>query len=308
MNSKVTIIIFAFISISSCQDFDHQACSSGNADCIEKTFCGADSTKTELTSCGSTKICCPKEWNYLKLKAPTCGILNFDVPLSSVKLPSTASIIENGRHICLGVLINPRVVMTSTHCAAAKDLNSLKVELGVWQKQSVIQYKEERGVSKIINHPIAELSLIILDSAASDNVFVSSMCLPNQNEKFINASCILLGDDQTSSDKINTENLKVKNCANDDTICAVNTGSAKPYQGSGLICPINQKSVKSYQLAGIFVSESNNSLDFVDIAQYRTWVDDIMKDLKFSTKSYIYKPIPRVRICIGAWFLRVCFG
>lgn len=273
--------------------------------CVEHVFCAEKfESESSIVSCGPKKVCCDKYFDTKTVKLPTCGMLKFDVPKRSLKLPWSVSIEENTKQICTGTLINPQVVMTTGQCLSGKQPNEFKIKLGFWGVGHNFIIKESRDVEKIVLHPNFvhgktndDLALIVLKTPSPDNAYIGPICLANSEQTFNGKSCVLLGFEENPAYKSNVEDLKVTSCsefpeivASARSICTEkNSGMTMNSMGAGLVCETDDK--LSYQLAGVFQhgSDSRPSV-FVNVADYRTWIDNIMTDLKFGSKSYTYDP------------------
>lgn len=227
----------------------------------------------------------------------------FASPLSSVKLPWSVSIQQNGKQKCSGTIINQRVIITSGQCVEGVNPSSLNVKLGTWgSANDTLSYEEDRKVSQIIVHPSNKnLALVVLQTASSHNVFVGPMCIPLDDENFEGSSCVLLGNEPKSATIKNVENMEVTPCSNypklaalvpPNSICTEKNEdmTLNNHQGAGLVCKYEDNE-KTYQLAGIMIDGNDRTPSvFVNVASYREWIDQTMEKLGFDSSSYINDP------------------
>lgn len=251
-------------------------------------------------------MCCKKSNNMLNIPISSCGTQSFGkIDLDSIKLPWSVKIEDNGTEICFGSIINPRVIVTLAQCVDGRDTKKLIVSLGSWSHEH-FEYDEEREVDRIIFHPkfvenemTDDIALVILKTASSNNVFVNPICLPHNETTFDTKSCFLLGNDDDTTKTMNVQNLTVMSCENDQKLSAIIPKNSICIEkssyimsnslGAGLVCKIDDGD--AFELAGIFQQGNDfTTSSFVNIADYRTWIDEIMTQLELKPESYIYDP------------------
>jgi hypothetical protein len=239
-----------------------------------------------------------------------------------LKLPWSVEIVENGKRVCTGSLINSRVVLTAGQCVSGK--SSLAINLGFWGLGSNFEVHEKREVEKTILHPSFvngqlndDVALIVLKTAAPNNAFINPICLATaEDHSFEGKSCILLGYEEKSAPRMNIENMIVESCSKHpklaasipkNSICTAKNQDLSLMNsiGAGLVCAIDEEN-NAYQMAGIFLHGTDFTPSvYVNISDYVQWIDEQMKSLGFDEGSYVFDPTASR---FFNWsYLRACF-
>jgi hypothetical protein len=264
-------------------------------------------------------ICCSKDMNYKVNTSPTCGLSNVvgagfyneakGDNAQFAEFPSVASIEEGSTKLCSGSLIDENVVITSASCVDGKDASSLKVRLGSWRTNSNNprpDTEEVIQVNKIILHSShvkqlePNVALLVLKSSANLNMYINTACLPSSEQNFEGKSCIVVGwrNGKSASDDLKKSTVNTQSCQGafgrslrvpEKSICA--QLEQKVEEGASLLCQV-EDSQFNYIQAGIALSNPSQ-LDstptvFINTADFRSWVDQTMKNEGMETSSYSY--------------------
>lgn len=230
-------------------------------------------------------------------------------------------------YVCGGSLIHPSVVLTGAHCVQNKSPQQLKVRGGEWdtQTKNEIYPDQDREVAEIVVHPefykgglFNDIALLFLTAPMTLDEGIQTVCLPPQDAKFDRQRCFasgwgkdVFGKDGTyqvilkkidlpvvppgqCQTALRTTRLGSKFVLHKSFMCAggeKGKDTCKGDGGSPLVCPI-QGSYEHYYQAGVVawgVGCGENQIPgiYVDVAHFRSWIDQEMHKRQLDNKSYI---------------------
>lgn len=230
---------------------------------------------------------------------------------------------------CGGSVIHAKAVLTAAHCVAGKDATSFKVRAGEWdtQTKNEIFIHQDQDVESMVVHSQYsranlknDIALLFLQTPLELGFHISPVCLPPQDLSFENARCFAsgwgkdvfgkAGKYQVILKKIELPIVTHNQCEtsmrgtrlgsrfklSDTFICAggeQGKDTCKGDGGSPLVCPVFGESERYYQSGivawGIGCGENQVPGVYVNVARFRNWIDEKMRNQKLSTNQYTYK-------------------
>uniref|UniRef100_A0A1Y9HAE1 Phenoloxidase-activating factor 2 n=1 Tax=Anopheles farauti TaxID=69004 RepID=A0A1Y9HAE1_9DIPT len=229
---------------------------------------------------------------------------------------------------CGGSLIHPLVVLTAAHCVQNKKAEEIKVRLGEWDTQNTyeIYNNQDRNVLEIVTHAeyykgglFNDVALLFLDKPAELMETVNTICLPPADFNFDLSRCFASGWGKDVFGKEGTYQVILKKTElpimpreqcqsalrttrlgqrfklHASFICAggeKGRDTCKGDGGSPLVCPIPGTNNYFYQAGmvawGIGCGEDGIPGVYVNVAKFRGWIDDHLRQRNIGDSSYIY--------------------
>lgn len=227
---------------------------------------------------------------------------------------------------CGGSLVNQKVVITAAHCV--DDNKKYKVRLGEWDTQidSEIFPNKEVNVETIIIHPnykskvlFNDIAILILTEPVTITENIDVTCLPTSNSISTATECYTTGwgKDSFGKDgkyqvilkKIELPIVNRNKCQQQlrqtrlgkyfrldpSFICAggeEGKDACKGDGGSPLVCAIPGHPDRYEQVGivawGIGCGEKDIPGVYVNVAMFRSWIDQQLKNHNIDVSSYIY--------------------
>lgn len=228
---------------------------------------------------------------------------------------------------CGGSLITPNVVLTAAHCVEGKAPNILKVRAGEWDTQTKNELfpHSDHSVSDVVIHDKFykgglhnDVALLFLKDSIPLAEHINTVCLPPQNQIFDGKRCFVTGwgkdvfgkegKYQAILKKIELPTVPHPKCQenlrktrlgrrfilHESFMCAggePGKDSCKGDGGSPLVCPVDGKPGHYYQAGivawGIGCGEANVPGVYVNIAKFRTWIDQKLAAKNLPATAYV---------------------
>merc|ERR1712080_205515 len=96
------------------------------------------------------------------------------------EFPWQGSLKRSGRHFCGGTLISESWVVTATHCIDAVSINQVRVTVGDHRLNGNDAGQKDYSVSRVVNAPRSDLSLVKLSSRVKLSSTVKAARLPDK--------------------------------------------------------------------------------------------------------------------------------
>ncbi|XP_029712974.2 inactive CLIP domain-containing serine protease A30 [Aedes albopictus] len=232
---------------------------------------------------------------------------------------------------CGGTLIDASVVITSANCESLKPNTKLSIAVGVWNLSNPDENWQIRKVVNIIKHPgfkldsrISSIALLVLDDQVDFTPRINRICLPEPDIDLSQSMCFVTGWGgsepavRSRMKLVEMQRIKHGQCEaavrkivrghyqlNPSFLCAredLNNHICSFDVGSPLFCSIPGRENQFYQV-GIFVwnqfvqqnpvcGDNVGTVNlFVDIQQFKKWIDDKMEENDRSSNIYTPQPL-----------------
>lgn len=228
---------------------------------------------------------------------------------------------------CGGSLIAPNVVMTTAHCVADQQKESLVVRGGEWdtQTKNELYAHQDLRVREVIVHEsfnkrnlANDIALLIMEQPFVLAANIQPVCLPPVNTKFDGQNCVASGwgknifgkegKYQVILKKVQLPIVSHDKCEADlhktrlthrfrldkSFICAGGAGqdTCRGDGGSPLVCPIPGIPNHYYQAGivawGIGCNEPGVPAVYVNVPLFRNWIDQQLSQRHVEAKHYTY--------------------
>lgn len=220
-------------------------------------------------------------------------------------------------YVCGGSLIDAGVVLTAAHCVDKKEPQILKIRAGEWDTQTKDEIfpHQDRQVRDYVIHPeyyrgglYNDIALLFLTSPVEIVENVNTVCLPGHGEIFDGSRCFasgwgkdLFGKEgkyqvilkrvelpivprEPCIHKLRDTRLGKHFVLHHSFICAGGERGKDTCKGDGgspLVCPIHNSPGRYSQAGivswGIGCGEHETPGVYVNVAQFRKWIDEQMK-------------------------------
>lgn len=225
---------------------------------------------------------------------------------------------------CAGSLIHPRVVLTAAHCVHTNE--SYWIRAGEWDTNSTKEpYKhQDVEVALVKIHPdftpgplFNDIALLFLKHSVKISPHIDTICLPPQDFEMHNGRCFTSGWGKSARifkdfyphimKKVSIFQIPRDMCLeslrqtrlsqyfelHSSFICAGGEKGKDTCRGDGggpLVCPIKGHICRYYQAGivawGIGCGQQNIPGVYVNVAQFKNWIDQEMKSHKLSRSHY----------------------
>jgi len=131
----------------------------------------------------------------------------------------------SGFHFCGGSIIAENWILTARHCTAqkstgytvSKDISQIKVVVGLHDKKKTKGQPKSYDVAEVINHPrcragaklSCDISLLRLATPIGCNRYVKKVQLPDPDEDFVGADCVVSGWGRMTNKSSDRPKIKV---------------------------------------------------------------------------------------------------
>ena len=232
---------------------------------------------------------------------------------------------------CGGSLIHLSVVLTAAHCVDSVSGRDLQIRAGEWNTQSneELWKHQDRDVGEIVLHENYyraalhnDIALLILNEPIELAPNINVICLPPAFNNFDNERCLVSGwgkDNFGNDGKYQAILKKVEVPIVPRLMCErllQNTRLGKFFQlhnsvlcaggeygkdackgdgGSPMVCQAPHFADQYFQVGivswGVGCKESSIPAAYVDVAQFRPWVDRQLVYRGFNTNYYNHNPV-----------------
>lgn len=228
---------------------------------------------------------------------------------------------------CGGSLLTNSVVLTAAHCVHGKAPNTLKVRAGEWDTQTkneLFPHSDHEVIDVIVHENFYkgglhnDIALLILKEPIPFAEHINSICLPPQGFNFDGKRCFVSGwgkdvfgkegkyqailkkiDIPTvpfikCQDSLRKTRLGKRFVLHNSFMCAggePGKDACKGDGGSPLVCDVTGKPGHYYQAGivawGIGCGESDTPGVYVDVAKFRTWIDQKIQAKNLPGSAYV---------------------
>ncbi|XP_035897152.1 phenoloxidase-activating factor 2-like isoform X1 [Anopheles stephensi] len=213
-------------------------------------------------------------------------------------------------YLCGGTLVHSKVVITIAHCIENRTSNELRVRLGEWDLEHMVEIypPQDRAVIASVTHPqfysellLNDIAILFLDEHVDFTEVVGIACLPPQNANFDHKRCLFTGwgEDERGRNSSVLKRTKLPIVPNGHCqrvlrrhllnrsfrlhqgfLCAGGESGKDACRGDGgspLVCPIphseNQYYVVGLVAFGYECGTQGVPGVYVNVPHYRDWID-----------------------------------